>query len=133
MSTAGIIVLTIIGCIILFDILWISYEFWTEYKRRKRFDILNDFNYSHSLGGYRVNYNRDESYALIPIRRRLSDLEDLADKHGDEIGGLDNRLDELEARVKELEKKADFNRCSIGSHLDDLEARVKELENGEDE
>ena len=108
MSTIGIIVLTIIGCIILFDIIWISYEFWTEYKRRKRFNILNDFNYSHSLGGgYRVNYSHNEDDKLFSIRMRLSNLEDLVDKHGDEIGGLDNRLDELEARVKELENGED--------------------------
>lgn len=104
MSTIGIIVLTIIGCIVLFDILWISYEFWTEYKRRKRLNILN---YSYYPETYRVNYNRDDSYALLSIRRRLSNVEDLTDKHGDEIGGLDNRLDELEARIKELENGED--------------------------
>lgn len=93
MSTAGIIVLTIIGCIFLFDILWISYEFWTDYKRRKRFGI---FNYSYSPEGYRVNYNNNESYELIPIRRRLSNLEDLVDKHGDELFGLESRIKELE-------------------------------------
>ena len=104
MSTIGIIVLTIIGCIILFDILWISYEFWTEYKRRKRPNILN---YSYYPETYRVNYNRDERSELLPIRRRISNLEDLGDKHGDEIGGLDNRLDELEARIKELKNGED--------------------------
>lgn len=58
-------------------------------------------------------------------------LEELVDEHGENIGGLDNRIDELESRIQNMEewgKKYDGRTDDISDEIVDLRKRVDGLD-----